>query len=108
MSTVTVIDDTGERHELEAAEGWRLMEIIRDHGVAIAAECGGAASCGECRIEVAARWCDALHARSADEEDKLDELTNVTDATRLACQIIWRDEYDGLEVTIPPPLDFNI
>ncbi|MCA0425020.1 MAG: 2Fe-2S iron-sulfur cluster binding domain-containing protein [Proteobacteria bacterium] len=108
MSTVTVTDAKGQRHELEAAEGWRLMEIIRDYGVEIGSECGGAASCGECRVEVAARWRDDLHPRTADEEDKLDELTNVTDCTRLACQIIWSDDYDGLEVTIPPANDFSI
>lgn len=101
MSTVTVIDSTGQTHELEAAEGWRLMEIIRDWGVDIGAECGGSATCGQCRIEVSDRWRDQIHPRTADEEDKLDELSGITPNTRLACQILWSDEYDGLAVRIP-------
>lgn len=103
MSSVTVTDSEGVTHTLEAAEGWRLMEIIRDWDIAIGHECGGAASCGQCRVEVAADWRYRLHPRTPDEDLKLDEMLDVTDDTRLACQIIWRDAYDGLAVAIPAP-----
>jgi 2Fe-2S ferredoxin len=103
MTTAIVIDSRGERHALEALEGWRLMEIIRDWGIPIGCECGGAASCGMCHVEVAPNWIGRLPPRSAEEEDKLDELPVVTSNTRLACQIIWHDRLDGLEVTLPDP-----
>lgn len=101
MSSVTVRLPDGETRTLECAEGWRLMEILRDWEVDIGAECGGSGTCGQCRVEIAPIWRAMLHPRSADEEDRLDEMPGVTDATRLACQIIWQDEYDGLEVTLP-------
>jgi 2Fe-2S ferredoxin len=101
MSTVTVHLPEGETRTLECAEGWRLMEILRDWGIEIGAECGGSATCGQCRVEVAAAWRDRINPRTADEEDKLDEMGDVTENTRLACQILWQDEFDGLEVTVP-------
>ena len=102
MSMAVVIDGSGIRHRLEAVEGWRLMEIIRDWGIPIGCECGGAASCGTCHVEVASSWIDRLPPRSEEEEAKLDEVPLVTPNTRLACQILWHDALDGLEVALPP------
>jgi ferredoxin, 2Fe-2S len=101
MSVAIVIDPNGRRHILEAAEGWRLMEIIRDWGIPIGCECGGAASCGLCHVEVADAWFRRLPPRTPAEEAKLDELPLVTPNTRLACQILWNDGLDGLLVTLP-------
>ena len=42
---IHVTDHAGERHTLEALEGFRIMEIIRDWGLDIKAECGGACAC---------------------------------------------------------------
>ena len=39
---VFVTDHHGREHELAALDGWRVMEVIRDWGVDVAAECGGA------------------------------------------------------------------
>ena len=101
MSVAVVIDADGRRRAVEAAEGWRLMEILRGWDIAIRCECGGAAACGLCHVEVADPWREKLPPRTEDEEAKLDELAAVTPGTRLACQIIWNDELDGLEVALP-------
>ena len=37
-----VVDRAGVEHSLEALDGWRVMEVIRDWGLPIKAECGGA------------------------------------------------------------------
>lgn len=104
MGCAIVVDPQGRRHVLEGAEGWRLMEIIRDWGLPIGCECGGAASCGMCNVEVASSWRERLPPRSEYEESKLDELAFVTPNTRLACQILWRNEFDGLELSLREPL----
>lgn len=36
-----VTDHHGRKHTLAALDGWRVMEVIRDWGVEVAAECGG-------------------------------------------------------------------
>src|SRR5690606_39675432 len=71
---ITVTDQAGEVHELEGLEGWRVMEVIRDWGLNIKAECGGACSCATCHVYVDPAWLDAVGAPSGDEEDMLDTV----------------------------------
>ena len=42
MSKIKVIDQSGISHILDAVEGWRVMEIIREHGFEVGGLCGGA------------------------------------------------------------------
>ena len=99
---VRVTDRGGVEHTLEALDGWRVMEVIRDWGLPIKAECGGACSCATCHIYVDPDWIDRLPAKSAEEEDMLDGCFEVEDTSRLACQILMRDALDGLKVTLAP------
>ncbi len=97
---VFVHDLGGVRHALEAPEGWRLMEVIRDYGLPIKAECGGACACATCHVYVDDVWLDKIPAMRADEEEMLDEAFHVQENSRLSCQIILEEEMDGLEVTL--------
>lgn len=98
-----VTDFDGVEHELEGLEGWRVMEIIRDYGLPIKAECGGACLCGTCHVYVAPEWLDKLYPKTDDEEDRLmDDAVGVEDNSRLSCQILMSDELDGLKVTMAP------
>ncbi|MFN7114550.1 MAG: 2Fe-2S iron-sulfur cluster-binding protein [Alphaproteobacteria bacterium] len=104
---IIVNDRAGLRRELDAISGWRVMEIIRDYGMAdpdlaIKAECGGALACGTCHVYVAKEWQDKIPAASADEIYMLDEAFDVTEDSRLCCQIIMDDTLDGIEVTLAP------
>tara|TARA_B100001989_G_C24542375_1_gene468434 strand:+ start:2479 stop:2793 length:315 start_codon:yes stop_codon:yes gene_type:complete len=95
-----VTDQSGKTHELEAVEGWRVMEIIRDYGLPIKAECGGACSCATCHVYVDEAWIDKIPEMRDDEEEMLDEAFNLQDNSRLSCQIIMDEELDGLKVTL--------
>jgi 2Fe-2S ferredoxin len=99
---IIVTDQNGTRHELEGVEGWRVMEIIRDYGLPIKAECGGACACATCHVYVAAGWLDRLPGMRGEEEAMLDEAFDVQDNSRLSCQIIMSEELDGLELTLAP------
>jgi 2Fe-2S ferredoxin len=99
---LNVTDRSGNTHQLEALEGWRVMEVIRDWGVPIIAECGGACSCATCHVYVDEAWLDKLPPRSEEEEEKLDEAFDVRDNSRLSCQILMREDLDGMHVTIAP------
>jgi ferredoxin, 2Fe-2S len=102
MGVLHVIDQTGQRHTLEAAEGWRVMEIIRDWGLPMEGLCGGAAECGTCHVFVSPDWMARLHPARDDEEAQLDMLPAASPASRLSCQILWDESLDGLEVTLAP------
>ncbi len=97
---ITVTDQAGEVHELEGLEGWRVMEVIRDWGLNIKAECGGACSCATCHVYVDADWLAAVGAPSDEEEDMLDTVGDVKPNSRLSCQILLSDALDGLKVTL--------
>ena len=99
---LNVTDRNGVEHALEALAGWRVMEVIRDWGLEIRAECGGACACATCHVYVDPQWSGRLEPRSPDEEAMLDEAFDVTDNSRLACQILMSDALDGLQVTLAP------
>lgn len=102
---IYVIDREGVEHELEAVEGWRVMEIIREHGLPIKAECGGACACATCHVYVDEAWQDKLADMRDEEEEMLDEAMAVEDNSRLSCQLIMSEELDGLKVTLAPQAD---
>src|SRR5690554_2697795 len=97
---IFVTDQTGTEHELEALEGWRVMEVIRDWGLNIKAECGGSCSCATCHVFVAPEWRDRLKAATDEEEDMLDSVPDYEANARLSCQILMSEELDGLRVTL--------
>ena len=99
---IIVTDQDGAVHELEGLEGWRVMEVIRDWGLPIKAECGGACACATCHVWVGEEWVAKLHPPSAEELEMLDGAFNVDERSRLCCQIIMSKELDGLEVELAP------
>ena len=70
---IVVTDTEGKEHNLPAVEEWSVMEIIRDYGLPIKAECGGACLCGTCHVYVHPDWVDKLYPKTDDEEDRLME-----------------------------------
>ncbi|MCK5284076.1 MAG: 2Fe-2S iron-sulfur cluster binding domain-containing protein [Alphaproteobacteria bacterium] len=97
---IYVTDLEGVEHELDAVEGWRVMEIIREHGLPIKAECGGACACATCHVYVDETWMDKLTEMKEEEEKMLDEAFDLQENSRLSCQIIMSKELDGLKVTL--------
>lgn len=92
----------GIEHALEAIEGWRVMEIIRDYGLPIKAECGGACACATCHVYVDEAWLNKIPAMREDEQDMLDSAFDVKENSRLSCQLIMDESMDGLKVIIAP------
>ena len=99
---VEVLMPDGTIHRLEALDGWRVMEVIRDWGLPIKAECGGACACATCHVWVGENWLGKLPAASAEELEMLDGAFNVDERSRLCCQIIMSPELDGLTVELAP------
>lgn len=100
LFTTLAMLPNGERHSLAAPAGWRLMEVLRDYGLPIKAECGGACSCATCHIHIAVPGRTPLHAPRDDELDRLAEIFDADDSSRLACQILTGPQTDGLAVRL--------
>ena len=101
MGKIRIQDHRGETHEVEAVEGWRLMEIIREHGFAIKALCGGACVCATCHVHVEPAWNERLQPVRDDEEAMLDGVPDLDETSRLSCQIIYSEALDGITVRLP-------
>ena len=100
MSVIHVVDSAGTAHAIDAPEGWRVMEILRDSGLGIEGLCGGLCDCATCHVEIDPAWRGRLAPPREDEEDTLLELPEQSPGSRLSCQIIWSEELDGLRLTI--------
>lgn len=99
---IEVVDRDGASHRLPALEGWRVMELIKDAGLPLKAECGGALECATCHVYVDEVWYGRLHPKSPEEDEKLDEAFMVKPTSRLSCQILMSPDLDGLKVTLAP------
>jgi 2Fe-2S ferredoxin len=97
---VIVVDMEGVEHSLEGLAGWRLMEVIRDYGLPIKAECGGACSCATCHIYVDEAYGATLPQMRDEELERLDEAFEVRPNSRLSCQIILDETMNGLRVQL--------
>ena len=101
MARMIVVDRDGKEHEIEAKPGLKVMEILRDAGLPVAAECGGACACATCHVYVDEVWREKVGAPSPMEEDMLDFGFDVRPNSRLSCQIKVSDALDGLVVSTP-------
>ena len=97
---IFVTDLEGKEHALDAVPGWRVMEIIREHGLPIKAECGGCCACATCHVYVDEDWQSKIADMNEEEEYMLDDAFDLQDNSRLSCQIIMSEELDGLKVTL--------
>jgi 2Fe-2S ferredoxin len=90
----------GETQDVSAKPGKTVMENIRLAGLPIRAECGGAMACATCHVNVDPEWIEKVGRAGDEESDLLDDSDYKTDRSRLCCQIIAKDELDGLHVTL--------
>jgi 2Fe-2S ferredoxin len=99
---IVATDRKGETRTIEGRDGWTVMEILRDAGLPVAAECGGACACATCQVYVDAEWYEKLPPKSDAETDMLDMAIAVEPNSRLSCQIVCSEELDGIKLTITP------
>ncbi len=101
MTTITVIDRSGQGRDVKAEDGLSLMEVIRDNGFdELLALCGGCCSCATCHVHVDPAFVGRLPKMGPDEDDLLDSTDHRDETSRLSCQIPVSDALDGLVVTI--------
>ena len=88
-AVLSVSLENGEVHRLTAPAEWTAMEVIRDMGLPLKAECGGCCACATCHVYVLE---GGEHLPPADEEeiDRLDTAQAVRENSRLACRLVLR------------------
>ena len=100
--TVTFVQDDGAERAVRVDNlNQTLMQVARSHNVSgIAADCGGACACATCHVHVDPVWMEVVGPSNSIEADMLDLGAEMTQTSRLSCQIALRDDLDGLRVTV--------
>lgn len=95
----------GNSVEVDAPPGTSLMQAATLNGVpGIIADCGGTASCATCHVFVDEAFLDLLSPPNFNEEQVLDcTAAERQPNSRLACQIIMREELSGIRVLVADP-----
>ncbi len=106
MPSIKVINTDGSEKTIEAESGWSLMELLRKEGFeTIEGVCGGSMACATCHLYIHPDWnqkvTDLDNEKTEEEEDMLDLAFDITDNSRLGCQVRMDDELDGLVVAMP-------
>src|SRR5262245_49993222 len=97
---IFVEEEDGSLSEIIAPTdmGLSLMEVLKGNDYPIEATCGGMALCATCHVQVLK---DTGLSEPGDAElDMLDQIPNLTDTSRLACQIRPHASLEGLTVRI--------
>ena len=93
-------DMEGKEHQLLATEEWSVMEIIREGGIPILAQCGGSCACATCHVYVDPEWKSKLPEPNEEEVGMLDGAFDVNADSRLSCQLIFNKDLDGLKLKL--------
>ena len=103
MPKITFVPYRQEEITVEAEIGSTVMETAVRNGIpGIEAECGGACACGTCHVYVDPEWMDQLPPPTDEEMDQLDQIFEVQENSRLACQILTAENLEGLRLTLAP------
>lgn len=86
---IRVEEEDGNIATLEAPTDMslNLMEVLKGSGYPVKATCGGMALCATCHVTVKEGFDQVGEPATDDEWAMLDTLYNITDESRLACQI---------------------
>lgn len=95
-------DRNGKEIEIEGREGWTIMEMLREAGLPVSAECGGACACATCHVYIDPEWYAKLNPPSDMEVDMLDMALSVEPSSRLSCQLTCSEELDGIKLILAP------
>ena len=91
----------GTERKVEASVGDSVLEIAHANDIDIEGACEGCMACSTCHVIVDKNWYRKLPVPSEDEEDILDLAFGLTRTSRLGCQIIINEGFDGLRVSLP-------
>ncbi|MEM9830452.1 MAG: 2Fe-2S iron-sulfur cluster-binding protein [Bacteroidota bacterium] len=96
MAKITFITQDDETITLEADSG-SVMELATENNIkGIDGDCGGVCSCATCHVHVEPSFFDKVGEASEIEKDMLELDDNVTEYSRLVCQIEISQELDGV------------
>ena len=102
MGKITFILQDQESVTVAADPGNTVMQIATSQAIpGIDAECGGALSCATCHVYLREEWLRRIPQATTSEQQMLEFVDSPRQTSRLACQIRFTEDIDGLCVEVP-------
>ena len=102
--TVTFIEKDGTNTVVKATVGQSMLEVAHKNDIELEGACEGSLACSTCHLILEKDVYDALPAPEEEEEDMLDLAMDLTDTSRLGCQITVTKELAGMVARVPSGL----
>lgn len=105
---VTFVRANGDRIKAKGKLGDSLLDVVVNNQLDLDGfgACEGTLTCSTCHLIFTKADFDALPEKPGDEElDMLDLAYELTDTSRLGCQIVLTKELNGLEVRVPATIN---
>lgn len=106
--SITFVKANGERITTKGKVGDSILDIVVNNEIDLDGygACEGTLTCSTCHLIFPKEVYDNLPSKPTDEEtDMLDLAFELTDTSRLGCQIIMSEELDGIEVRVPSTIN---
>lgn len=98
---ITYVDNSGKEIVANAEVGKNLLDVAHDNNIELEGACGGELACATCHLVFEEEIYNTLDEKDPEEDDMLDLAFELTDTSRLGCQIKVREDMEGMKVTIP-------
>ncbi|XP_058058530.1 adrenodoxin-like protein 2, mitochondrial [Anopheles bellator] len=105
---VTFVRANGERVKAKGKVGDSLLDVVVNNSIDFEGfgACEGTLTCSTCHLIFSKPDYDRLPEKPSDEElDMLDLAYELTDTSRLGCQITLSKDLHGLEVRVPATIN---
>lgn len=105
---VTFIKANGDRIKAKGKIGENLLDVVVNNNLDLDGfgACEGTLTCSTCHLILKKEDYDSLPNKPTDEElDMLDLAYDLTDTSRLGCQIELTEKLEGLEVVVPATIN---
>eukprot|EP00978_Attheya_sp_CCMP212_P012212 scaffold30384_cov53-Attheya_sp.AAC.10 len=101
--TVPIIffEPDGKEHEVQAEVGKNLLDIAQDNNIELEGACGGELACATCHLIFEQDLYETLPEKEDEEDDMLDMAFELTETSRLGCQIVVNESFSGAKIRIP-------
>ena len=99
---IKVIFTTADGQQIETqGESGSLMELAVENNVpGIDGDCGGVCSCATCHVHVAQEDFARVGEPNEIEKDMLELAEDVSETSRLCCQVALSEKINGINVTV--------
>ncbi|GAB9472836.1 unnamed protein product [Globisporangium polare] len=91
----------GSTQQVEAKTGMSLLQVAHANDIDLEGACESSMACSTCHVVLEDGVFEQLELACEDEEDMLDMAFGLTDTSRLGCQVLVDESFEGTTVTLP-------